>query len=274
MFYIEKNDKPLWIERMLNLIRTNDNIIKLPITEKTTEKQILRLATKTARIIRRRSNSKKVVLSKKMKEQENFINLLINEQLEIQDGKWLFEILLPQITEYVIEEKKIEKSEISVLINDVTEVEIENIKKLARKYKTINIVTNHREKFQRIEKDLNESEGIILTVANNKRKSLLKSQIILNIDFPTELINKYNINDNAILVNVKIKANITKKRFEGTIINDYEIDYRDDLKENEKFCNNKYWLKDIYEANIYKRQRLQELENKIKVDGIRIVELT
>ena len=62
--------------------------------------------------------------------------------------------------------KKIEKVNISILINDLTEIEFENIKQIARKYKTINIVTNHIEKFKNIAKNL-ESEGIIITITNN-----------------------------------------------------------------------------------------------------------
>ena len=67
----------------------------------------------------------------------------------------------------------------------------------------------------------------------------MKSQIILNIDFPKELINKYNINDDAIIVNVKGKIKINKKRYNGLNINNYEIDFRDD-KKNNKALNNKF----------------------------------
>ena len=40
MIYIEKNDKPNIIEKMLNLIKVQDSTIILPINEKTKEKQI------------------------------------------------------------------------------------------------------------------------------------------------------------------------------------------------------------------------------------------
>ena len=39
MIYIEKNDKPNIIEKMLNLIKVQDSTIILPINEKTKEKQ-------------------------------------------------------------------------------------------------------------------------------------------------------------------------------------------------------------------------------------------
>ncbi len=159
-----------------------------------------------------------------------------------------------------------------MMINDLTDIEFENIKTLARKYKTINIVTNHIEKFKNLEKQLQENEGIIITITNNKKKSLMKSQIILNIDFPKELINKYNIQDEAIIVNVRGNIKINKKRFNGLNINDYEIDFRDDKKDN-KALSNKFYLKDLYESDLYKKQNISETRNKIKIDKVIIKKL-
>lgn len=272
MFYIEKNDKPRWLERKINLIKIKDNTIILPITEDIKEKQIEQIASKTNRIIQKYSTSKKIVLSKKMYKEQKYINYLNTYGLEIQEGKWLFEILLPEITEYIINKKKIEKANISIMINDLTDIEFENIKILARKYKSINIVTNHVEKFKNLEKQLQENEGIIITITNNKKKSLIKSQIILNIDFPKELINKYNIQDEAIIVNTKGNVKINKKRFNGLNINDYEIDFRDD-KKNIKALNNDFYLKDLYESELYKKQRYSEIREKIKVDKVIIKNL-
>ena len=272
MFYIEKNDKPNFIERKLNLIKVQENTIILPIDENTKEKQIEKISAKTKKIIQKCSTSKKVVLSKEMYKQTQYINYLNTYGLEIQDGKWLFEILLPEITEYIINKKKIEKTNISIMINDLTDIEFENIKILARKYKTINIVTNHIEKFKNLEKQLQEKEGIIITITNNKKKSLMKSQIILNIDFPKELINKYNMQDDAIIVNVRGNAKINKKRFNGLTINDYEIDFREDRKNN-KALNNHFYLKDLYESELYKKQRIYEIKEKIRVDKVSIKKL-
>ncbi len=74
MVYIEKNDKPNFIEKILNLIRVKENTIILPINEKMTEKKIEKLAMKTYKKITKISNSKKIVLSKEMKEEENKSN--------------------------------------------------------------------------------------------------------------------------------------------------------------------------------------------------------
>ena len=272
MFYIEKNDKPNWLEKKLNLIRIQDNTIILPITKETGNKKIEKLAQKTREVIQKYSNSKKVILSKEMHNEQIYLNYLNTYGLEIQDGRWLFEILLPDTIEYIINKKKIEKTNISIMINDLTEIELENIKTLARKYKSINIVTNHIEKFKKLQKQLQEEYGIIITIANNKKKSLMKSQIILNIDFPNELINKYNIQDEAIIVNLKAKIKINSKRFNGLNISNYEIDFRED-KKNNKALSSKYNLRDLYESELYRKQRISEIRRKIKNDKVCIKRL-
>lgn len=272
MFYIEKNDKPNWLEKKLNLIRIQDNTIILPITKETGNKKIEKLAQKTREVIQKYSNSKKVILSKEMHNEQIYLNYLNTYGLEIQDGRWLFEILLPDTIEYIINKKKVEKTNISIMINDLTEIELENIKTLARKYKSINIVTNHIEKFKKLQKQLQEEYGIIITITNNKKKSLMKSQIILNIDFPNELINKYNIQDEAIIVNLKAKIKINSKRFNGLNISNYEIDFRED-KKNNKALSSKYNLRDLYESELYKKQRISEIRRKIKNDKVCIKRL-
>lgn len=264
MFYIEKNDKPSWLEKRLNIVKVVDNTIVLPIFENT--KQIERLALKTRKIIGKYSNSKKIVISKEIEKEYTYINYLNTYGIEISDGKWLFEILIPQIIEYIINKRQLKSYRISILINDLTDVEIDNIKILARKYKSINIITNHIEKFKNLEKSLNE-EGIVIAITNNKKKSLMKSEIILNIDFPQELINKFNIKEDAVIVNIKGKIKINNKRFNGICVNDYEIDFREDRK-NQKALNSKYSLKNLYESELYKKQRIDEIRNKIKFDKV------
>ena len=86
MIYIEKNDKPNIIEKMLNLIKVQDSTIILPINEKTKEKQIEKIAKKTIKVIGKISNSKKIVLSKKMKKEENFLTLLKMTRAKFSKG--------------------------------------------------------------------------------------------------------------------------------------------------------------------------------------------
>ena len=274
MFYIEKNDKPTWIEKIIPIIKVENNTIKLPYKENINQNKIEKLAQKTKKILEKNSTSKKVVLSKEIQKENLYINYLNTYGLKIQDGRWLFEILITDIIEYIINKKKLETSKlkISMLINDITDFEIENIKLLAKKYKNLNIVTNHIEKIKKIEEELLEKEGIMITVTNNRKKSLVKSDIIYNVDFPEEILNKYVIKDDAIIINLRGKMKIKKKRFNGIIINNYEINLRDD-KKDEKMISKKYYFRDIYQAELYQKQGFNNLKEKVKKDNVRVSKL-
>ncbi len=274
MYYIQETDKPQFIFRIFNIIQLKDDKIILPIDEnKITSRKAQKLAKKTKRILDK-TISKKIVISEKIQEQEEYINLLHTYSLEITQGKWLFEVLSCKILDYILEKKKIKKEEakISILINDLTENMLFNIRKIAKEYKRVNIITNHIEKFRKIEKQILEKDGIMITVGNNKKRGLSKSQIILNVDFPSELMNQYNIYENAIIVNIRGNVKIMQKRFNGISINDYEITFgRTEEFDYDK--STKYKACKIYEAQFNKRQPMQEVIKQIEKDRVKIVGL-
>ena len=276
MYYIQKTDKPSFLSKKLNLIKINNNKIILPIEndDKITLKKAQKLARKTNEIIKK-TNSNKVVVSKQIKKRKDYLNQLYTYNLEIVDGKWLFETISFKVLEYILEKQNLNPNEtiIAILINDLSDNMLENIKKIIHKYKKAKIVTNHIEKFKKIENQILEKEGIILNVSNNKRKSLSKAQVIINVDFTQELVNEYNVFDEAIIINLKTNVKINKKRFNGIIINDYEIMF--EKIENIEFNNMEglFSNKDLYEANIHKNQSFSNIESKLEKDNVRLEKL-
>lgn len=232
MFFIEENDKPMALEKLFNIIKIKDNRIIVPMQidknknkldkdklEKSSISKIdkndnIKKAKKTKKFLDK-TKTKKIVLSKKIKENEIYVNMLYSYGYEIVDGRWLFEALSYKVLDYIVNSKDLKKEEIevSILVNNLTEYTLANIKKIAQEYKLLNIVTNHMEKFKKIEEKIYNENGLMITVTNNKKKSLKKSQIILNIDFPKELLNEYFIYEDAIIVNICGNMKITKKRF-------------------------------------------------------------
>ena len=142
-------------------------------------------------------------------------------------------------------------SRISILANNY-DLELNSfINLVINEYKSINIVTNHYNLFENLQKNILNKYGSILYITNNKKKALCNSNIIINIDFPQELINKYFIYDNSIILNVEEKVKINKKRFQGKIINDYNVSIKNDLESKLKLERLKnYDLKDILECYI------------------------
>lgn len=266
MYYIREIDKPSKIAEWLNIVRLeNDNII-LPITKTSLEeKTAYKLAIKTKTILDK-TNSKKLVLSKMIKEQKNYVNYLYSYNYEIVDGNWLFQMLLFNVLDYVIKKLKIKEEDIKIgiLVNDISDFAIYVIKELVTKYKYVKIVTNHIDRFKNIEDKISEEYGILINVGNNKRKVLSKTNIIFNFDFPTELINKYTIYNTATIINFRGNVKIKNKRFNGLNINDYEIDW------NANPYLEKFEAKDVYEAMQYKKQPIEETLRKIKKDNVMI----
>lgn len=271
LYYIQETDKPKLILKMLNIPIVKEDKIILPIEEeKISIKKAERLAKRTIAILEK-ANNQKIVLSKKTSKQEDYVNFLNSYGAKIIEGRWLFKALTLKALDYVVEKKRLKKEEIqlSILINEIEPNMLENIKQIVKQYKRVNIVTNHFEKFKNIEQQIFEEDGIMITVTNNKKKSLAKSQIILNVDFPKELINKYKIFEEAIIINLNGNVAITSKRFNGINIVGYEIDfeYIDDFDYDKE---NLYEKKKIYEAQSYQNRTFDYLQNKFLKDKVRI----
>ena len=274
MYYIQETDKPKFLFKLFNIIKVKEDKIILPIKdEKISIKKAEKLVNKTKNILDK-TNCNKVVLSKVIKKQEDYKNYLYSSDINIVKAEQLTEILLLDILNYIKNKKALKPEELSltIFVNDISMNMLENLKIMVKEYKRINIITNHIQKFKKLEEDLFEEQGIIITVGNNKRKSALKSNIIVNVDFPNELINQYNINDEAIIINLRGNIKINKKRFTGININDYEIDF-DNFEEFDYEKEMLFDKKDIYEAEFIKNQPFKYSRNDLNKYKVKIIKL-
>ena len=215
-YYLEKMDKPKFSIRKYK-IEEDNFVVYADLNKEKNVSKIIKVMIK--------NDIEYVVLSKTLTENKNFINALNANNIKIFNGRWLEKYLTFEILEYVINQKEIKKeeTEIAITTNEITDLTIETIKILSKQYKKLIVVTNHIEKLRRVEKELYDNDGILIVVANNTKKSLLKPQIILNLDFNMQVLNKYKINENAIIINVEGDMKIRSKRFSGININNYEI---------------------------------------------------
>lgn len=274
LYGIQEADKPNFIFYLANIICLQGNKILLPITgeKKLSSRKAKKLAQKTKKILDK-AMSKRIVISEKIKQQEEYVNYLHTYSFEISEGKWLFEALSCQILDTILakKEKKKQECKISILVNDLSSYMLSIIQQIAKEYKSVNIVTNHIEKFRKIEKQILEEEGIMITVGNNKKKGLAKSELILNVDFPEELINQYQIWEEAIIVNLKNEVKIKKKRFHGIVIHQYDISFKE--QEEDYDVKRKYKNCEIYEAQLNQKQPYQDILKQFEKDQVKITKL-
>lgn len=161
-------------------------------------------------------------------------------------GKILMKKLIFQIIEliYSIVPGRTELDDIYVFLNAYSPENIRIIEEFVSKFKNVNIITSNISKFKILEKKY-EREGILITVSNNKRKSAVKAGVIVNVDFDNKSFNKYVINTNAIVINLNNEKNMGNSHFNGIIVNNYNIVYKNVKDYVEEFFGEidlKFWL--------------------------------
>lgn len=263
--YIEKMDKPRFSIRKIKVEKDNYKTYIDFQKEKNIKKLIKKLL---------KDEVSNVVLNKELYNEKKLINALNAYNINIFDGRWLEKYLALQILDFVITKKNIKKeeTEIAVTLNQVTDLSISIIKILARQYKKLTIVTEYIEKLKKVEQEIYDKDGILIIISNNQKKSLLKTQIILNMDFNKEILNRYRINETATIINLEGYMKIEEKRFNGININDYEIEVgREEIIWRTNMQN--FRTKDLLEANLYMKDTFESICSKIKKYNVSIKEL-
>jgi len=269
--YDEQNTILKKFKKIFNVIEI-ENIdekifYKLPIDRKTKDKKIRKISEKLNADLYR-TCMENVVLSEHLEIIENLKNKLYHENINILDGRKLFQFLILDVVKYIYsnQNKQIEEGQISILVNDNTELNVETIIDIAKEVKRINIVTNNIKKFKIVEEYLYNEFGIMIRVSNNQKKDLLNSEIIINIDFPKENFKKYTISNKCILINLFEEFNIEIKKFQGINISYYKINMPQDYKIN--------GFRDelIYESFLYNKP-IEKVKRQIEMDNVNIKDL-
>ena len=211
-------------KKMLNLIYVNKEKRNYKI------KIIKKLKQKLKKV-----GDKKVIFSKEIKK------ILSENNIFNKENKVIYRENIIQIINNVILQKGNNPNEenIYVLMNSNNIENNQKILSMIKTYKTVNIITPIIKQFIKLEQRL-ENESELISVSNNKRKSLIKAEYIINIDFTENDIAQYNINRQSIIFNVSENKIEHIHGFDGIIINNIELNN----SENEKFD-----LQDEYEKN-------------------------
>ncbi len=212
-----------------------------------------------------------VCMSDNLLKSDIFMEYIKGQNVKIFDGRWLFKILTINEVRYIVENKKekIEYQEVSILSNEISDIIVFMIRNLADKVKIINVLTNDSYKFRKIEKELYEKNGIIINMNNNYKKSLIKSDIILNYDFSEEELNKYNLPRKACILNFKEHININTKSFEGINASFYEIEMPKKYLKYLLFFK-RFDIATLYESFIYKNTNPVNIIKELKEDELKI----
>ena len=208
-FYINTIDEDKKVYLIVNTKNKNTykNIIKKLKNEKTRTQKI------------------QIVLEDNLKENVNYFN-----EFKILDGKEFMNNNVNKILEKILENIPIALQDVFILTNKYNESSIRLIKNIGQEFKSVNVISKEIERYNMLE-DILENETIVFSIANNKRKSLKKAKIIVNMDFTKEQLQEYNIYRNAIIINLNKEKITNLKGFEGIIVQNVEIELEDTEKE-------------------------------------------
>lgn len=271
IIYIKQTKKPKLIYKTLSIFKTDTiedkTIIYLPINNKTRKKKTEKVMEKLSQFFYEKA-IKNVVLEQELEQNETIKNVLYSNNINILDGTRLSKFLVFNVIEKIFEykQKNIQAGEVTLLVNENNEVNIQTIIKLAQSVKRLNIVTNNTKKFNKIAEYIYEELGMIIKNTNNVNFNLASSDIIINLDFPQEGINRIKLPNQATLINIPKNIKIKSKKFSGINIKDWKI------KVPEEYEMPGFTSTHIYEASIYNKTSKQIFE-QIEQDQIEIEEL-
>lgn len=249
-------------------------VVKKKVADKTVyvlpkiNKKFLKKVDKILKI----SGDKQVCISDELYFRDEFLNLIKKNEVNILSGSWIRKYILLNYLEYISNcaGENYSEKEIAFLVESDYELAIEYIKFLATKFKLITIVTNNIRKFNKIEEKYLNQEGINLNIVNNYRKSLIKTDIIVNLDFEEKELKKYTIYNRAIFINLYNKYEIDSRKFEGINITNCQISMPNKYLEYVELFYNFNYLS-VYESFIKKRTSINNIFNEIKKDEIEII---
>lgn len=263
---------PLWFRKIVYLIlnffgyiKVEENRFKLYCVPKDeiNERMINNLKEKL--LLR---NSKDIVLPELMLKNSAFVDIIKNMNYNILEGKWLYKFLCYDIVSKITEVKNtsLNNLEVTILSNEDSDINIENIKLLAKEVKILNIVTENPKAFKVVEEYIFTEYGSIINVSSNKSKACKYSDVICNFDFSISKLKKCNLKKGAIVIQ------FTKEKFEnrnGSTIVFYKLNMPVSYTKIFNQYSN-YEEEVFYESLLYYKTSFMNLKSILKKDNISI----
>lgn len=277
------NKMPLFIKKLIFLYK---NILNIITKKQIEEKEIWILPikeryyiSKIERILKKyfKNNQEVYVLSDELEKYKVYKILDLYKEQYLRKEK-IKKALLIKILEYIckIQKKEINNLELTILVNSTSEINMYLIEELAQRIKSLKLVSLNIYKFRNIEEKLYNDLGIAIQFSNTYKKSLEKSEIIINLDFNEIQINEYEINNKAIIINcidniIKIKSRL----FNGIVINSCNIDFNKEIinKFKQMSIYEDYKKIMLYASLIENEKDICKIQEKFELDKLNITNL-
>ena len=262
--YIKKENLNKKIFRKIDIRKYNENyIFAVYDIEKTKfQKRIARYIKKL--------NIDTLVFSKELDgEYKEKICKILSQDVNVLNGKQLMDFMKFQIVKYVLnkQNKDTKEENIYIILKKDSKINLNFLQEFIENFKMTNVVTNDIERLKNIQENLLENHGVLISISNNKRKALKRAKYVLNINLNKDELSKYNINRDAIIINVQEFVKYDNPNFDGININYFEIKCPDDLQEKFEQIGENFDLVKLYESMLLLENN-QKISEKIKKDEV------
>ena len=279
----KQNKLPLFLKKIIFMYKNMFNIITkkkiydyniwiLPVTDKYSTDKISNILKNV-----NKEQNNIYVLSNELnnKEVKNFMH---ESSIEYVTEEKLKKLLLIRTLRYIcdVQKENINNLELTILVNNNSELNMYIIEELAKLIKSLKIVSVNIYKFKKLEEKLYDEYGIAIQFSNSYKKSLEKSRIIINLDFSEIEINEYEIFDNGIIINcisnnIKVKSRI----FNGIIVNSCNIGLKKEIINKFKSAKiyESYNKLILYTSLIENESNFDKVNEQIENDKLSIINL-
>lgn len=239
----------------------NELKIKIPHFS---EKKELKYGKKVDKILRRHRVSN-VVLSNELKEKEKFCDFLTSQNHYMITGNKMYQALMKLVLEDICNMINVPMPSVSVAILS-HEFSIENldlVKYISKEIREVVVVSEQKERFEKILENFLVDEGIAIRVLENKNSNISHYPIVFNLDYSEEEVNQFILSKTAIVISIQKPITALRKSFHGILLNDIDIYLGKETKDFRTLA--------LSEAYLYQyRRKIQENEKEFVKSPYRI----
>ena len=199
-----------------------------------------------------------------------------NINVKMINGKKLMEYMEFDIMKYILEKQKhsMRQEDIYIIFKRDNSLNLNFLVRFIENFRMTNVVTNDIARLKNVQDNLLDNENILISVSNNKKKALRRAKYVLNVNFTTEELAKYNINRNAVIINIRENVKYSNPGFEGVNVNYFDIKVPDEFDEKFEQMGNNFYLVKLYEsiliAENFGEASTEKVYEKIARDEIQV----
>ena len=199
-----------------------------------------------------------------------------NINVKMINGKKLMEYMEFDIMKYILEKQKhsMRQEDIYIIFKRDNSLNLNFLVRFIENFRMTNVVTNDIARLKNVQDNLLDNGNILISVSNNKKKALRRAKYVLNVNLTTEELAKYNINRNAVIINIRENVKYSNPGFEGVNVNYFDIKVPDEFDEKFEQMGNNFDLVKLYEsiliAENFGEASTEKVYEKIARDEIQV----